>query len=137
MDHIAKHFGTEDTWVAILDDDDEWLDHHLQTCVDLTNENTDAIVSGIQTILDGEELPYSPLGNLEVSDFLSGNPGWEGSNSFCRLDRLLEVGGLPENLICIHDRDLAIRLLSLEGFKVTNSSTVSACRKYKTIFELP
>jgi len=125
LKYIDEQLGSEDIWVAILDDDDEWLEHHLQACARLANTNTDAVISGIQTILDGKALPQSILEEVEMKKFLSGNPGWEGSNTFCKLSRLLEVGGLREDLICTHDRDLAIRLLNLESFTVITAGNVS------------
>lgn len=110
----------QDAWVAILDDDDEWDAGHLELCVRFATSGCDAVVSGIA--VEGVVYPPGYLTDpLRRRDFLSGNPGWQGSNTFVRLSRLLEVGGFDESLPCTHDRDLALRLMALEGFTVSRT----------------
>lgn len=50
---------------------------------------------------------------LYVEDFLTGNPGIQGSNLFVRLSVLLAVGGFDEGLRSTTDRDLCIRIAEL------------------------
>ena len=119
--------GKQDSnaWVAILDDDDAWTPQHLNNCVDAIEKNIDGIVSPLQTIVDGERLSVKVKDNFAVSDFLRGNPGWEGSNTFLRYSAFQKVRFFDERLSCTHDRDLAIRLLSTPSFrlKILSQST--------------
>lgn len=112
------------SWVAIIDDDDEWTPDHLQSCWDHRN-GVDAVLGGIRTLLDGEaiedRLPDSP----SVADFFASNPGWQGSNTFVRLDSILSVSGFDEGLLSTHDRDLAVRCLSHPGFTIRGTGKVS------------
>lgn len=113
-------------WVAILDDDDWWEPEHLAYCVSAIGEDVDGVIPGIQTLLDGEALPVSSREYFTVSDFLRGNPGWEGSNTFLKFLVFKRVGFFDEKLTCTHDRDLAIRLLenSLFRYKILSGMTV-------------
>lgn len=47
--------------------------------------------------------------------FLTGNPGWQGSNTFVSLRALNMAGGFRDGLTSCNDRDLAIRLLRRSG----------------------
>ena len=120
--------GKQDSnaWVAILDDDDAWTPQHLNNCVNAIEKNIDGIVSPLQTIVDGKRLPVKVQDNFTVSNFLRGNPGWEGSNTFLRYSAFQKVCFFDEKLACTHDRDLAIRLLSTPSFrlKILSKSTV-------------
>ena len=119
--------GKQDSnaWVAILDDDDAWTSQHLNHCANAIKKNIDGIVSPIQTIVDGKNLPVKIQNNFTVSDFLRGNPGWEGSNTFLRYSAFQKVRFFDEKLSCTHDRDLAVRLLSMPSFrlKILSQST--------------
>lgn len=120
--------GKQDSnvWVAILDDDDAWTPQHLKNCANAVEKNIDGIVSPLQTIVDGKRLPVKVQNNFTVSNFLRGNPGWEGSNTFLRYSACQKVRFFDEKLSCTHDRDLAIRLLSTPSFrlKILSKSTV-------------
>ena len=50
---------------------------------------------------------------LRAQDFLTSNPGIQGSNLFVRLSVLLAAGGFDENLRSTTDRDLCIRIAEL------------------------
>lgn len=101
-------------YVAILDDDDEWDSDHIETCVGTAHQagGPDVVVSGLRILRDGEEIPRPPLTKLHVDDFLVGNPGWQGSNTFVSIQTLLKAGMFTEGLASSNDRDLAIRILS-------------------------
>ena len=116
----------KNAWIAILDDDDAWTSQHLNNCVNAVKENIDGIISPIQTIVDGKKIPVEVKDNFTVSDFLQGNPGWEGSNTFMRYSAFQKVNFFDEKLSCTHDRDLAIRLLSTPSFrlKILSQNTV-------------
>jgi GT2 family glycosyltransferase len=108
-----------DPWVAILDDDDQWQAQHLAVCL-ATARTCDAncVVSGITVVKDGVRLPQALPEALRRSDFYRGNPGWQGSNTFVRVDLLLAVGGFDERLPSTLDRDLAIRLLDRPELRI-------------------
>lgn len=110
-----------DAWVAILDDDDVWDSTHLEICRANERSGADAIISGIATY-GNESYAHIDLNEkLPRRSFLWGNPGWQGSNTYVRLSRLIEVGGFDENLECTHDRDLALRLMALPGFELVRT----------------
>ena len=114
LDFIRANFG--DAWVAILDDDDEWQADHLCLCKSGTTGDVGAVISGIVTYVDGVPASVVVHDRFESRQFLSHNPGWQGSNTFVRLSLLEKAGRFDEELACTHDRDLAIRLLNLDGF---------------------
>lgn len=127
IEHIAQHWS--EAYVAILDDDDHWDSDHLKICENAARTAgwPDVVVSGLRMRIDGEEVPRKPPLSLCVEDFLSGNPGWQGSNTFIRLNTLIEAGRFTEGLRSCNDRDLAIRVLSLNGsrFAFTGRHTAS------------
>lgn len=127
IEHIANHWPQ--AYVAILDDDDQWDIGHLKICekVAKTAGCPDVVLSGIRTHVDGKEIPRDPPLSLCVEEFLIGNPGWQGSNTFIRLNTLIEAGLFTDDLRSCNDRDLAIRVLSLNAsrFAFTGTHTVS------------
>lgn len=112
------------SWVAIIDDDDEWLPNHIEICKAQMDGN-DAVISGIRTLLDGVLIDDRLPSSLSISDFMAKNPGWQGSNTFARVSKLFEAGCFDEELLCTHDRDLAIRCLSLSDFKYALTGEVT------------
>lgn len=116
--HIATHWP--DCYVAILDDDDEWDMDHLATCLVTARQNQwpDVVLSGLRMIRDDVEQTREPIVHAKVQDFLVGNPGWQGSNTFIRFTTLLRAGGFTPGLQSCNDRDLAIRVLSLDGVRI-------------------
>ncbi|MBK5915221.1 glycosyltransferase family 2 protein [Rhodocyclus purpureus] len=132
--HIASYWP--DAYVAILDDDDQWDHDHLKICEDSARTAgwPDAVISGLRLRIDGADVPRDPPLSLCVEDFLTGNPGWQGSNTFVRLNTLIEVGLFTEGLASCNDRDLAIRILSLKGARIaftgrhTASWNLDTCR---------
>lgn len=112
LNFIARRWPA--CYVAILDDDDEWDSDHIEACVGTAHQAgwPDVVVSGLRIIRDGEEIPRPPPSRLHVDDFLVGNPGWQGSNTFVFIKTLLSAGMFTEGLASTNDRDLAIRILS-------------------------
>lgn len=127
IEHIANCWP--EAYVAILDDDDQWDSDHLQICENAARTAgwPDVVVSGIRMSIDGDEVPRKPPMSLCIEDFLIGNPGWQGSNTFIRLNTLIKAGLFTEGLTSCNDRDLAIRVLSLNGcqFAFTGRHTAS------------
>jgi glycosyltransferase involved in cell wall biosynthesis len=97
-------------FVAILDDDDVWDPDHLEVNLEHA-EGATIVVSGLQMLFGGRCQERPLLGDLDPRAFLTGNPGWQGSNTFVDLDLLVGAGGFREGLPSLNDRDLAIRLL--------------------------
>ena len=119
LDHLLRtsNVSPEQVYVAILDDDDEWLPHHLESCVStITASGLDLVAAPFWRIEeDAEPEPLTPPGSLVAADFLVGNPGIQGSNLVCRLSVLLEAGLFDEWLPSCTDRDLCIRITDLPG----------------------
>lgn len=104
----CRHEG----FVAILDDDDLWDADHLQINHEAaTAQRANIVVSGLRIRSAVGDLPRPFIARLSDRDFLAGNPGWQGSNTFVHIDLFTAVGGFRESLRSLHDRDLAIRLL--------------------------
>jgi hypothetical protein len=99
-------------FVALLDDDDEWDEDHLAVNLGVALESSASVViSGLRLKVDGV-LSERPLPrNLSERMFLTGNPGWQGSNTFVAMRALTAVGGFRDGMPSANDRDLALRLL--------------------------
>lgn len=100
-------------FVAILDDDDKYLPHHLADCIEEVDDNTVAVFQQLywrnvdSTILS---FPFT-LADLKPERFFIGNPGIQGSNMFFKTRSLIEIDGFDEKLPNTTDRDLLIRFL--------------------------
>lgn len=116
-----------DGYVAILDDDDEWDSDHLKQCESASLEGrVDVVLSGLRVVKDGVELPRAPLSSVSRDDFLSGNPGWQGSNTFVKSRAIERVGGFTDGLPSTNDRDLAVRLLGLPDLTTAFTGRMTA-----------
>ncbi|PIG09757.1 glycosyltransferase [Comamonas sp. 26] len=116
-------------YVALLDDDDEWDSIHLEACQSAARQqelNADVVISGLRVIREGIELPRQPLNAVRVDDFLVGNPGWQGSNTFAKLELLQRVGGFTSGLRSANDRDLAIRVLDQANVRFAFTKQMTA-----------
>jgi glycosyltransferase involved in cell wall biosynthesis len=114
-------------YVAILDDDDEWDADHLESCAKASDAgHADVVISGLRFIKDGVEQFREPLHSISRDDFLAGNPGWQGSNTFVRSRTLQRVGGFTDGLPSTNDRDLAVRLLGLPDLSVAFTGRMTA-----------
>jgi hypothetical protein len=110
--HLSRigHAG----YVALLDDDDEWDPEHL--CVNWNAacpDDADGCVSGLRMCFAGQVVQRPLISELRETDFLVGNPGWQGSNTFVHMRAFDAIGGFRPGLPSCNDRDLAIRLLRL------------------------
>lgn len=118
---LADGCDPEDTFIAILDDDDWWEKNYLESCYNSGSvTGADWIVAGIirhEGSLDTGEYLTIP-GTLTESSFLKGNPHVQGSNLFIRFSKLLLAGGYDENLPTTTDRDIALRLLALGNVRI-------------------
>ena len=108
-----------DGFVAILDDDDAWDPCHLEASHGVAaSQGAEVVVSGLRRVVDGAEVPRPLPERLGARDFLVGNPGWQGSNTYVSMARLAQVRGFRDGLASLNDRDLAHRLLRLSGLRV-------------------
>ncbi len=128
LDHLARQAADPRTvFVAFLDDDDEWLAHHLEHCIGALEAGASLIASGIARVVAGQpDEMITPPARVSPSAFYVGNPGIQPSNLVVRLDRLLEAGGFDESLQSCTDRDLLIRMLriSTAGYRHVTEHTV-------------
>ena len=113
---VAKSEDVASVFVAILDDDDSWSPDYLATCCSAAVEQRlDMVACGLRRIESNAGAPQ--IGEapdvLRAQDFLTNNPGIQGSNLFVRLSVLLAAGGFDENLRSTTDRDLCIRIAEL------------------------
>ncbi|MFT4704663.1 MAG: GT2 family glycosyltransferase, partial [Bradymonadia bacterium] len=117
LDRLAEQgLDPHDVFVAVLDDDDAWAPAYLETCYAtiLTNP-LDMVAADLRRI----EAPETPAilieapNSLVANEFLTTNPGIQGSNLFLRFSVLLSAGGFDEALRSTTDRDLCIRVADL------------------------
>lgn len=116
-------------YVAILDDDDSWEHNHLSECLYAAQEGScdfDVVISGLRLIKNGVEVSRPLVGEITIEDFLIGNPGWQGSNTFVRVSAAMNAEGFTESLTSCHDRDFAIRLLDLPNINIAFTNKFTA-----------
>ncbi len=110
---LKAYKDNPDGYVAILDDDDEFLPNHLSDCLSQLNHKTGAVFQRLfWQNNDGSvmHLPFK-LNDITPESFYIGNPGIQGSNMFFKTKILVEISGFDENLPNTTDRDLMIRFL--------------------------
>ena len=100
-------------FIAILDDDDEYLPNHLNACISNIKEHTLAVFQSLEWKNHDNSIVKFPLNlkKLTPLDFFKGNPGVQGSNMFFKTETLIAINGFDENLPNTTDRDLMIRFL--------------------------
>lgn len=121
-DCILSGENFEDTYLAILDDDDVWLSGYLEGCERALN-GEDFVVSGLIYCNEEGRKNLSIPGSLTVDSFLKGNPHIQGSNTFIRLSTLLRAGLFDENMSSTTDRDIFTRVMLL-------NPTYAVCNEY-------
>jgi len=113
-------------YIGILDDDDIWYSNHIEECLsNSSNGNADLILSGMNVVINSITVDSNIPNNLIADDFLAGNPGWQGSNTFIKLSVLNKVGGFTDGLISSNDRDLAIRVLDSINLHIAYTGQVT------------
>jgi glycosyltransferase involved in cell wall biosynthesis len=117
IDFLNNKFNNFDnSYIAILDDDDEWNTTYLEKCSEQIKsrgtENTKAVFAGLVRLHENFEVESNlSRETLTIENFLIGNPGVQGSNMFFNYQSLLDTGGFDEHLKSCTDRDLLIRFL--------------------------
>jgi asparagine synthase (glutamine-hydrolysing) len=111
---LLQKQSPENTFIVILDDDDEWHSDYLKCCSqNIVEKSLDMIACDFYRITnEHKEINQAPT-KLSTNDFLVGNPGIQGSNIFIRLSCFLEAGCFDENIQSCTDRDLCIRITDL------------------------
>ncbi|MEQ9499110.1 MAG: glycosyltransferase [Deltaproteobacteria bacterium] len=114
-------------FVAFLDDDDAWPPEYLERCATTAHDlGLDMVAAGLRRFesMTGPPLFTEGPPALRAEDFLTGNPGIQGSNLYVRLSVLLAAGGFDEDLPSTTDRDLCIRIAELGTVRYGPLSTV-------------
>lgn len=111
VEEIIKYFGISDEiYFASLDDDDEWLPEYLQEIENSNTDNFDLLIGNLLRKSETENDLLNLPTQLSEKDFLTGNPGVCGSNTFIRLTTLLQAGCFDEGLPATVDRDFFVRV---------------------------
>mgnify|MGYP001352772667 CR=1 FL=1 len=128
VEEIVKQQGIDDNiYFASLDDDDIWLPEYLEEIEASYNENLDLIAAYYLRKSNEENLLMALPNQLSTNDFLKGNPGIGGSNTFIRLKTLLKAGCFDEALQSSVDRDFFIRVFQQNpDYKILQKHLVTA-----------
>lgn len=112
---LADQFADQSgVYFASLDDDDEWMHSYLEILEANNASCHDCLLGYLNRVTEkGEEVLLLPE-LLTFRDFLRGNPGIGGSNTFVKLETLIRAGGFDENLPATIDRDFFTRLFLLK-----------------------
>lgn len=107
---IQANGVSNDMYFASLDDDDEWLPNYLQEIEENNTENYDLLAGYLLRSSSSENNLLALPNTLSEKDFLVGNPGISGSNTFINLLMLLQAGAFDEALAATIDRDFFVRV---------------------------
>lgn len=119
--YINDRIGKK-TYLAFLDDDDEWSSDYLHRCMcsireSLLKKNYSKYecLSVISSILrkenDIDTIITASSNKFTEEAFCVGNPGLQGCNIFIELNTFWSIGGFDENMQSTIDRDFGIRFL--------------------------
>jgi len=127
IEQIIKANGiSEDVYFASLDDDDEWLPNYLHEITINNTNNYDILVGNILRSSNTENNLLVLPNDLSEKNFLIGNPGISGSNTFVKLITLLKSGAFDEGLSATIDRDFFVRVfLQKPSYKIVNKHLVT------------
>lgn len=101
------------SFISILDDDDEYFPSHLTDCVNEIRQNTVAVFQRLIWQNEDKSILNIDLtkDQLTAENYYIGNPGVQGSNMFFKTQCLVDIGGFDETLPNTTDRDLMVRFL--------------------------
>lgn len=127
VEQIIKENGiSEDLYFASLDDDDEWLPNYLIEIESNNSDNFDLLAGNLLRSSNTENNLLALPNELSEKDFLIGNPGISGSNTFIKLTTLLKSGAFDEGLSATIDRDFLVRVfLQKPKYKIVNKHLVT------------
>jgi SAM-dependent methyltransferase len=128
VEEIVKQQGIADNiYFASLDDDDVWLPDYLKEIEASYTDDFDLIAANYLRKSDDENLVMTLPEQLSEIDFLKGNPGIGGSNTFIRLKTLLKAGCFDEALHSSVDRDFFVRVFQQKPkYKIIQKHLVTA-----------
>ncbi|TVR76840.1 MAG: glycosyltransferase [Chitinophagaceae bacterium] len=128
IEEIVKQQGiSDDIYFASLDDDDEWLPDYLSEIENSNTDNFDLIAASYLRNSSDENLLMVLPNTISEKDFLKGNPGIGGSNTFIRLKTLLKAGCFDEALHSSVDRDFFVRVFQQNPkYKIIQKLLVTA-----------
>jgi len=128
IEEIVKRQGVSDNiYFASLDDDDVWLPDYLKEISASNKGDYDLIAANYLRKSDDKNLLMTLPAQLSENDFLKGNPGIGGSNTFIRLKTLLKAGCFDEALHSSVDRDFFVRVfLQKPKYKIIQKHLVTA-----------
>ncbi|MCB0538296.1 MAG: glycosyltransferase [Bacteroidetes bacterium] len=128
VEEIVKQQGiTDNIYFASLDDDDIWLPDYLKEIEANNTEDFDLIAANYLRKSDEENLLMTLPALLSENNFLKGNPGIGGSNTFIRLKTLLKSGCFDEALHSSVDRDFFVRVFQQKPkYKIIQKHLITA-----------
>ncbi len=115
-------------FVALLDDDDEWLPEKLEKQVAAADDNTVLVYCDISAVKSGKELKSDPerkypegevLGDILAANFVGGC-----SVPILRRKTILDCGGFDASFKSCQDIDLWIRMAKKGSFKAVKEKLV-------------
>lgn len=112
LQRFAAEPDADRSFIALLDDDDEWMPHYLSACLGAVAPGIVAVFPHLAWIdAQGETPRHFTPNDLTPEAFFIGNPGVQGSNMFIATRLLTRIGGFDEAFTSSCDRELMIRLL--------------------------
>lgn len=109
---LSKTPDINNTYLAILDDDDQWLPQHIQQAEKALcrQRGADLLAAAFERQEAKRRLVITPPLSFNGRDFLTGNPGVGGSTLIIRMNAFFRAGAFDESLPACTDRDLCFRL---------------------------
>ena len=113
-------------WLAMQDDDDNWMPKKLQKQVEYINEY-DIIGTQILYINESEEIIGQPNLSTNHNDILSKSLNGENqianTSAIFKKTKAIEVGGWDENIVGIEDYDFWLKMMVKANCKTKNLNT--------------
>jgi len=128
MAALREFDALDDVYLAILDDDDEWLPHHLESAAALHAKQkgaVDFIGASHERLESTKQMTITAPQRLARGGFFTGYSQIIGSAMVFRLSTFMRAGMFDESLPTCTDRDLNIRMSSLPGINYTGLQSVS------------
>lgn len=116
LEYLLKHgWNPEQTYISILDDDDEWEPTYLQKCYErAVANNLDLVITGLIRLTSQESIELDIPNEIDPDIFLIKNPHIQSSNLFVKFSKLLKAGCYDERLQSTTDRDICYRIFDLD-----------------------
>lgn len=113
LEFLKNAIGDEN-YAAILDDDDSWDADYVENLYTYIKRDPDAVFAFLKRS-DCPKPSSFAQDELQINNFLIGDPGIQGSNMCFKIKSIMTIGGFDENLASCTDRDLMIRFLHQYG----------------------